>query len=307
LVSVAPHVLRTIVHHWCASARLVHEAQFVVGRMPPPELSIGTLAGLAPGERCDVAVKLQPSALSESRTAHTSGESPAALTSRVERIAAIREWQRVELRKRARELTNAWLILVDVDRDIRALPPAGALRNTLQRAQAGGWSLLCANGVEPSLSQDRLTTYDTFPFVGTDGFWYYKDREAGRRQFDKITWSGDVYPVSSCFGGLAIYPFAVWAEPQCSYNESIDALHARGWLRFANVQDASKLLSELRMQPLCEHLRLNLCLKATVQTTEWQAGIESQLLLIRAHSRAAAPHQQRRRRTRAAAQLGRRG
>lgn len=293
LTAVTPHVLRTIIYHWCASARLVREVQFVVGKTLPPALSVGALAGLSPSEYCEVTVKLQPASLSESRTAHTSGESPAALNTRVERIAAIREWQRVELRKRAGELTDSWIVLVDVDHDIRVLPHAGALGSALQRAKADKWTLLCANGVEPSLNQDRLTTYDTFPFVGTDGFWFYKDREAGRRQFDKIAWLGDVYPVSSCFGGMAIYPFDVWMEPRCSYNTSIEALHAQGWLHFANVQDASKLLSELRSQSLCEHLRLHLCLKATMQGSEWRAGIESQLLLIRAHSRAAAQHQRR--------------
>ena len=36
LTAVTPHVLRTIIHHWCASARLVHEVQFVVGKTLPP-------------------------------------------------------------------------------------------------------------------------------------------------------------------------------------------------------------------------------------------------------------------------------
>ena len=294
LTAIAPHAVRTIVHHWCSSGRLIHEVHFIVGKLLPPDKTIGTIAGLGSGEHCDVTIKLQPASLGESRRGGTNGESPSALVSRVERIAAIREWQRRKLRGRLAELSarDAWVVLVDVDSDIRSLPYAGALEKTLAKAQAGKWSLLCANGVEPSLTQDRLTTYDTFPLVGTDGFWFYKDREAGRRQFDQITWAGDAYPVNSCFGGMAIYPFRTWMEDRCSYNMTIGELHAQGWLRFSNAQDTSKLLSQLRQESLCEHLRLHLCLKA--MRPEWRAGIEPQLMLVRAHSRAAGLQKRRR-------------
>ena len=64
-------------------------------------------------------------------------------------------------------------------------------------------------------------------------------RPSQKEFFRRVADSHDVYPIQSCFGGLAIYRFSLWKLPHCTYHTG----------------------PQLYNVPVCEHETMNNCLR----------------------------------------------
>lgn len=150
-----------------------------------------------------------------------------ALRERANRIAAARAQQR-DLALLGGTKYHA-VIVIDIDVEI---PCAKSIKEALHHLQR--YDVICSNSFE--INEDgKKQTYDTFPLVTSSGqHMFPKFFLAGPEQmlgyapldgrpsqeefFRVVAETAGVYPVRSCFGGLAIYRYDAWALPQCTYN-----------------------------------------------------------------------------------------
>jgi hypothetical protein len=217
---------------------------------------------------------------------------------RVERIAALRDYQRELLRPifmRTDHTIGAGSLII-IDMDLAALPPPQRVLDVAQKLAGAGadtgatnsfpYDAICAAGVTAA-SKHELWYYDTYATVlWPDTFlhplqrrlikhYYVGENPALVRSDDRNgNWTqGDImryiqskggeskynaFDVRSCFGGMAIYRASAWLEPTCRYG--IDP----GGISSAGVDDTSanglmRYASEADGRP-CEHVVFHDCL-----------------------------------------------
>lgn len=172
-----------------------------------------------------------------------------ALRKRADRIASARAQQRRLALMNGKDYDA--VIVLDIDVDI---PAADIVKQALQLTRQ--YDVLCSNSYEFDENGDKRT-YDSFPLVTSEGqHMFNRFNMAGPEQqeqyaslegrptqyefFKLVADSPDVYPVQSCFGGLAIYRFSLWKVPQCTYHTG----------------------PQLYKVPVCEHETMNNCLRS---------------------------------------------
>lgn len=172
--------------------------------------------------------------------------------SRFEKIAALRSLQR----RQVLQSNYAYDVVINFDTDLLRLPPLTSIVQAIEMATkstAGvspttvperSGTIVCANGYEetpafPVLGSSLYVYYDTFASVDTFHFWYYEIfsqwspwqwtnphvRQAmvfhDILQYDQQHDGGSsLWPMQSCFGGLAVYDFTTWAYADCDYDQS---------------------------------------------------------------------------------------
>lgn len=175
---------------------------------------------------------------------------PASLPkNRIERIAALRNMAKripVDEGKDA----SAYDGVVVIDLDVEVLPTWAELSNALRYVRKEGWDVLCCNGYEEYLWMDQV--YDLYPFVFKGGTrWLFEELDffayltfLQPRLYEQIKASPGVYPLRSCFGGLAVYKPSLYLNQQCNYDTFPEPLD-----RYAGSDGR-----------VCEHLVLHECL-----------------------------------------------
>lgn len=156
--------------------------------------------------------------------------------SRYRKLARLRSLQRRYILSRHSSEGNFDAVL-NVDLDIVQFPPIHALLEAIGRAadatEKGTGSIVCANGHETwtvgsSLIQRELY-YDTFAAIDISGEWYYSKYAANLWQIitfgqtnlfrDILQQHPAMWPMQTCFGGLAIYDFPSWSNDDCDYDQ----------------------------------------------------------------------------------------
>jgi hypothetical protein len=202
---------------------------------------------------------------------------------RIQRIAALRDQLRDITRSTAATLGTTAVLVIDTD--LKELPAAvyveRALRR-LRRPRAPG--LQCANGQQGH--KHRATYYDLFATVLADGTMPMQrivHPNTSRSDGDKMkveltktikdTVVGQLFPVQSCFGGLAVYPAALYFAKECKYTGG-----ARG--------EKYSIMSYTKQRPkqphqgfACEHVHFHQCLRRQLKGETWGAfGIDPMLV-----------------------------
>ena len=187
-------------------------------------------------------------------------------------------------------------------------------KTTNQQERHG--SIVCANGFEiwkvPFLSSLRLQQphlyYDTLAAIDHQGDWYYpsyscnvlyiislaqwtlfqqilffpscRGTTSTKKNIDPApisTATSTLWPMQSCFGGLAIYDWDTWAFPDCDYDASqITLLSTQAGNDDASSRNANGIwqlspkytLTGTEGGDTCEHVVFQQCLRAASQTVE---------------------------------------
>ena len=190
----------------------------------------------------------------------------------------------------------------------------GTTAQSTDRQERHG-SIVCANGFEvwkvPILSSLRLQRphlyYDTLAAIDHQGDWYYPSyscnvlyiislaqwtlfqkilffpscRGSTKRFMDKTpisTATSTLWPMQSCFGGLAIYDWDTWSFPECDYDASqitlpVATRHDNDVKKEDNRNDPNEkwqlspkyTLTGTQGGDTCEHVVFQQCLRAASQ------------------------------------------
>ena len=224
---------------------------------------------------------------------------------RFERLAALRSLQRQQiLNLMSSPNVNVNLdntVILNVDADILQFPPLTAMVQAIdtvatiaapssQSSDHHDGAIVCANGYErwtlPILGT-FFFYYDTFASIDHAGVWYYREHvQAWWRIFtlSQATLFHDIimshssspaaslWPMQSCFGGLAVYDFGTWANAKCDYNRNNILLHVD-----ANANNGEPWMLSPRYTvngtlsgDACEHVVFQQCLLAASQQQQQQ-------------------------------------
>lgn len=144
--------------------------------------------------------------------------------------------------------------------------------------------IICANGFEiwnfAGLRSPPLY-YDTLASVDPNGVWYYEAYSTsifklltfGQGKLWRHIRDADFWPMQTCFGGLAVYPFELWSKPECDY--------------IATGTNITFLLKKYTLRgkvggDVCEHVVFQQCLQnATSNGFPLLVGIKPDLLVKR--------------------------
>ena len=196
---------------------------------------------------------------------------------------------------------------------IEQVSQAAEIGNTNQQRQQHGM-ILCANGFEtwrlPFVSWVPHLFYDTLAAIDHQGLWYYPiysvnilnivtlaQRTLFRRIlfFQSTSHDGDsttktttrsttaanhpspvLWPMQSCFGGLAMYDWNTWAFPECDYDATqitLDRVPAGDKEADINIHNRDQSSTKWQVSPkytltrteggdTCEHIVFQQCLRA---------------------------------------------
>jgi hypothetical protein len=199
-------------------------------------------------------------------------------------------------------------VIVNFDADILQFPPLAALSQAIETAasantnQIGGGggrgAIVCANGYEQwtlPLFSPFDVYYDTFASIDTAGKWYYAEYvQAWYRilTFPQATLFFDIidsshassstfpfvlWPMQSCFGGMAVYDYDTWSNEMCDYDRHTIRLRVNSKHNDENHQQAeqwtvspSYTIDGTISGDACEHVVFQQCLLAASQQREHQ-------------------------------------
>jgi len=201
------------------------------------------------------------------------------IPNRIDRLKEAREHQRVAVKTMLSQDANLEnTVITMVDLDLVEFPlPSKVVKHALEIARdSTSPDVLCAAGVERTSDEEPERYYDTFATVLISGTFLYpvSGREIRKVNLEEdpamiisknftatdiLQWfkkQGAVgnkmesVPVTSCFGGLALYRASKYFNDNCSYRHAGD-------MRYANHADHRP----------CEHVVFNTCLKEDDHTT----------------------------------------
>ena len=161
--------------------------------------------------------------------------------SRYKRLATLRSSQRSWILNRHHQQQHEeYDAVMVVDFDVLALPSTALLRDSIAYvSESPRGNVLCANGMEQWnlfpfnwFPKFRFYLfYDTLAAIDEMGRWYYDTYTrnvfhsltlAQATLFQQILFQDKhkLWPMQSCFGGLAIYDFKTWSHSECDYDAS---------------------------------------------------------------------------------------
>jgi hypothetical protein len=194
-------------------------------------------------------------------------------------------------------------VIVNFDADILHFPPLAALSQAIETAASAnrknGGAIVCANGYEqwtlPIISTFDVY-YDVFASIDHAGKWYYEAYvqawwailtfPQATLFFDIIdssqassssssTFPLELWPMQSCFGGMAVYDYDTWSNEMCDYDRHMIRLHVNSQPNNRNhQQDESWTLSPnytidgTISGDACEHVVFQQCLLAASHQRE---------------------------------------
>lgn len=211
--------------------------------------------------------------------------------SRYNKLAKLRSFQRKYITSSQQNFD----IVINVDLDVVQFPPLPAIVRAIERitqqrtnSEDSVGSIVCANGYEhwkvgKSMWQKRLY-YDTYASIDEEGQWYYSKYSTNLWQiitfgqstlFRKILQNyPNIWPMQSCFGGLALYDFQTWSNALCDYDRTNIRLELRPPSSLSSTTTSldSKMKTLWTMPPqytrtgtsngdACEHVVFQQCLR----------------------------------------------
>lgn len=141
-------------------------------------------------------------------------------------------------------------IVLNLDLDILSLPPVmnviRAINYVALENKNGTGSIICANGYETWNMANLLVRklfYDTFAAVDEEGHWMYTTHTTNPLSVlmfaqtsllrDILRHKSGLWPMQSCFGGMAVYDYQTWTFQDCDYDRS----NIKLFLKTASVAD----------------------------------------------------------------------
>ena len=185
---------------WCESANTEIFIVFKSGRVPDERL-----------RNCvSVHLRKQPQDLPKNR---------------IERIAALRNIVKQIPVAEGKRLSKFDAVVV-IDMDVETLPSWEEMANALtyMDKEKEGLDIVCCNGYETYLGMDQV--YDLYPFVFKENSrWLFAELDffayltfLQPLLFEEINGFQGVFPLRSCFGGLALYNPELYLSSQCNYD-----------------------------------------------------------------------------------------
>jgi hypothetical protein len=151
--------------------------------------------------------------------------------SRYKRLAKLRSLHR---RRILDKLSSKYNVVVNVDLDVVEMPPVIAMLRSIDRMvaddESGAGNVVCANGFETWAigTFRRQMFYDTLAAVDANGNWAFPTMTnsfSGVIKFAQNTFLRDIlrqgrelWPMQSCFGGVAMYDYQTWGNTECDYD-----------------------------------------------------------------------------------------
>lgn len=190
--------------------------------------------------------------------------------SRYRKLARLRSTQRQHIL--SRHSAGDFDAVINVDLDIVQFPPLHALLEAVERAAQAAktdeGSIVCANGHETwtvgsSWIQRRLY-YDTFAAIDIHGDYYYTKYAASIWQIitfgqtnlfrDILQQHPALWPMQTCFGGLAIYDFLSWSNMDCDYDQGNIKLRAASLSQSKQGGTRGRPVFEQQLSQFQEHI-----------------------------------------------------
>lgn len=194
---------------------------------------------------------------------------------RIVRIAYLRDYLRGILR--SRDKTQNALIMIDFD--LEKFPDMNMFRAHLHRLVQGkstsGYNVICTNGQTAYRLRTwlGLTYYDTYATVLANGSYPYErivapkspDKTLGKVLTNEINeYTEPIYPVNSCFGGIAMYTPNEYFDERCRYSGGTKKDKYAAWV-----------VKEKSMGYPCEHVTFHMCL---VKEIRLKLGVAKNLI-----------------------------
>ena len=153
---------------------------------------------------------------------------------RYQRLSWLRSLHRDHIIQKGRSEKLDFEVVLNMDLDIMSPPPIVSLTRTInqiaQESKAGSGLIVCANGFETwnvANMLERKLFYDTLAAVDINGNWAYKMYSTNPISLLKFSQTillrnilkhkYGLWPMQSCFGGVAVYDYRSWAFADCDY------------------------------------------------------------------------------------------